>query len=294
MTGIQIEKRFVVIGDPIEHSLSPALFAFVFRELGLPHRYRAVRVRSDELAVFVRRVRAGGLAGVNVTIPHKERIIAHLDALDETAQAVGAVNAVTVGESGWGRTLIGCNMDVAGVSGSLARHRADVRGKRAVVLGAGGAARAAICALISLGISEIAIVNRTRERAERLIAELARATGFSSMGSIEPNDSQLAPTIREAKLLVNATPVGMHPRIELCPLDDLAGLHEGLVVFDLVYNPLETRLLRLAAARGAQTIDGLDMLIHQAFEALRIWLDCDVPDALFEKVRAHLAEHLSA
>lgn len=290
-------KEYAVIGDPIEHSLSPALFAFVFRERGLAHGYRAVRVRPEELAALVERVRTGALAGLNVTIPHKEQIIPHLDVLDETARVAGAVNTVAVGGDGRRRTLIGHNTDVVGVTRSLAGRRVDVRGGRAVVLGAGGAARAAVCALISVGVSEIVLVNRTRERAERLIAELSRATGFPAMRSLKRGDSQLAPVIREAKLLVNATPVGMRPWTELCPLDDLAGLHEGLAVFDLIYNPLETRLLRLAAARGARTIDGLDLLIHQAFEALRIWLDADVPDGLdglFEKVRAHLAERLGA
>ncbi len=289
-----IEKRFAVIGDPIEHSLSPALFASVFDKLGLPHCYRSVRVHPEELAAFLGRVRAGEFAGVSVTIPHKERVITQLDVLDETAQILGAVNTVAVADGSGPRRLIGYNTDVVGFSRSLQGRSANIKGERAVLLGAGGAARAVVCALISMGVAEVVIVNRSRERAERLISEISRATGFAAMRSVEFSDLRPVPTIRDAKLLVNATPVGMHPHNHLCPLDDPSGLHEELMVFDLVYHPLETRLLRRAADHGAQTIDGLDTLIHQALEALRIWVNCDVSGALFGKVRSHLVERLSA
>lgn len=290
------ETRFGVIGDPIEHSLSPALFGFVFKELGLTCRYDAFRVSPRELLKFLHWAR-GGLAGLNVTIPHKERVAELLDGLDETAKALGAVNTIANRDG----KLWGFNTDVAGFRAPLEAQGlvSQLKGKRALVLGAGGAARAVVFALSELGVREITLANRTRERAERL-AQWARTLGASNVVCIALNDSHLARGLSAARLLVNTTPVGMHPHMEACLLSQgaLEALHAGLIVYDLVYNPLQTRLLQEAEARGARTIDGLEMLIAQALEALRIWL----PEAskalgdenLKRKLRKHLEEQLDA
>ena len=284
------KKRFGVIGDPIEHSLSPALFSFLFQRLGLPYHYEALRVGPEKLAGFMQRARAK-FTGLNVTIPHKERIIELLDKLDETAQALQAVNVVANRDG----ELWGFNTDVAGFLVPLKARgiAAQLRGKRAVVLGAGGAARAALFALKELGIYEIVLVNRTRERAERLV-QWARALGARNVIYITLSNSDLARCLSEATLLVNATPIGMYPHVEACPLpqEALKALHKGLIVYDLVYNPLQTRLLQEANARGACALDGLEMLIAQALRALCIWLP-EISTMLDdEALRLELREHL--
>lgn len=278
-------KAFAVFGDPIEHSLSPELFAFVFRELGVPYRYRALRVRSEEVPAFLEKVRVGELAGVNVTIPHKERVIPLLDVLDKQAERLGAVNTIALEEG----KLKGYNTDVVGFSRSLQEAQVDLRGKRAVVLGAGGAARAVLFALVEMGVAHITVGNRTQERAERLMEDATKRTGFSRFEVVGLDDPSLSEVVRKASLLVNATSRGMHPHTEACPLLDPNALHPGLVVMDLIYNPLETRLLREARGRGARTIDGLNMLIYQALEALAIWTQGALR---WERPLAGIREHL--
>ncbi len=262
------EKLFGVIGDPIEHSLSPALFEYVLRELELPYRYRAFHVRANELRDFLQKARAEGIAGVNVTIPHKERVVPLLDALDSQAEKLGVVNTV----ASEGGRLIGYNTDVLGFTRSLPARGLPLAGERAVVLGAGGAAKAVVYALIDLGIHEIVLGNRTLPRAEQLAMQVATRTGYKNIHCLMLHDLHTLEAIRQAKLLVNATPVGMHPQVGGCPVSDPSCLHEDLLVYDLIYNPQKTRLLKEAEKRGAQAIAGLDMLIYQALESLRIWM----------------------
>ncbi len=286
---IPVERReFAVIGDPIAHSLSPELFAFVFRALGVAdrYRYRAWRVPAHELPEALERVRRGMLAGINVTIPHKERVIPLLDALDLRAARTGAVN--TIAREGGG--LKGYNTDVGGFLRALREARVDPRGERVVVLGAGGAARAVLLALVEMGVAHIAVGNRTRERAERLMKDLQARTGFSRWEVVGSGDPALSEAVRGASLLVNATSVGMHPYPQRCPLPDPSALHPGLAVMDLVYNPLETQLLREAKGRGTRPIDGLNMLIYQALEALEIWTQGELRwEGPITDIREHLA-----
>lgn len=263
------EKLLGVIGDPIEHSLSPALFEYVLRELELPYRYRAFHVKANELKEFLQRTREEGIAGFNVTIPHKEHVVPLLDALDSQAEKLGAVN--TVAREG-GR-LIGHNTDALGFTRSLQARGLPLAGERAVVLGAGGAAKAVVHALIDLGIREIVLGNRTLPRAEQLAMQVAARTGYENIRCLGVHDLGALQAIRQAKLLVNATPLGMHPQVGGCPVSDPSCLHEDLLVYDLIYNPRKTRLLQEAEKRGAQVIAGLNMLIYQGLESLRIWME---------------------
>lgn len=287
-------KEFAVLGDPVEHSLSPGLFRFVFRELGVTYRYRALRVPASELPGVLERVRAGELAGVNVTIPHKERVISLLDALDPQAEKLGAVN--TIAREGGG--LKGYNTDLAGFSRALREaggHPPDLPGRRAVVLGAGGAARAVLFALVEMGFTEITVGNRTRGRAERLLLDLQTETGFSRWEVVGWKDPKLSEAVRGASLLVNATPVGMYPHTAGCPLPDPRALHPGLLVMDLVYNPVETRLLKEARARGARAADGLSMLIHQALGSLEIWTQGELRwEGSIDEIREYVTDLLKS
>lgn len=280
-----------VIGDPIEHSLSPALFEFVLDELGLPYRYEAFRVRAEELGAFLQRVREEGFLGLNVTIPHKERVIPLLDGLDPQAERLGAVNTIT----NEARRLMGHNTDVEGFIRSLRTRGIELRGQRAVILGAGGAAKAAVYGLIELGIGGITLANRTLQRAQDLSAQVASKTGFQEITSLKLDDPRLGERIQGASMLVNATSAGMAPKSEACPLGDLSCLHRDLIVYDLIYNPPETKLLEGAKGRAAQAINGLDMLIYQALGSLNVWLRWELAfsERLIEKVRAGLLDHLA-
>lgn len=249
-----------IIGDPIAHSLSPALHSYLLRSLGIAGEYRAYRVRESELKEFL--VTHQELAGFNVTIPHKERILNYLDWIFEEARVIGAVNTVK-NEQG---ALMGYNTDSVGFLRSLRARNLSPR--RAILIGAGGAARAVAHALLQSTVTALSIYNRTPERALTLAVEL-RHLYPNKMTAVEQDPHRL-PWDR-ADLFVNATPVGM--KSDTLPVPLPQRLPQNVLVYDLVYNPPKTRLLMEAERRGAQIMGGLDMLIYQAIEALKVWLE---------------------
>ncbi|MGQ9560142.1 MAG: shikimate dehydrogenase [Candidatus Oleimicrobiaceae bacterium] len=279
-----------LIGDPVDHSLSPRLHGHLLRALGVNGCYHAFRVPRAELAAAVAGLKALGIRGVNVTIPHKEAILPLLDKLSEEARAVGAVNVVA-NEQG---RLVGYNTDVCGVELALKRHGVDAAGAHAVILGAGGAARAAVWALMKMNAATVRIHSRSTERREKLAAELANGSRTTALVPAPWEDAALAESLATATLLVNATPCGMWPNQQESPVRAEL-LRKGLVVFDLVYNPLRTVLVQEGAQAGAHVIAGLDMLIFQAMEAMVIWTGRRAPDAdhLIEQLSVALSEELA-
>ena len=254
-----------VIGDPVRHSLSPAIHNAAFRALGLDWVYVAFPVPAGRAADAIRAMRTLGVAGLNVTMPHKEGVLDELDQLSSTAATLRAVNTV----HRLGDALHGENTDGAGFLDALHHDEGfDPRGTRAVVFGAGGAARAVVLALAAAGAADVAVVNRTAARAQEAV-DLAPG-GAARLGS----EDDLA----EADLVVNATPIGMGgtPTDEALPLD-AKRLKPGQLVVDLVYHPLRTPLLAAARERGAIAVTGLGMLIHQAAHAFRLWTGEDPP-----------------
>ena len=249
--------RAGVIGWPVGHSLSPRIHRFWLAEHGIAGSYEAVVVPPDWLADTLDSFRAAGWVGFNVTIPHKETILPLLDTVDSTAQAIGAVNTVVaVGE---GR-FEGRNTDAPGFLASLRSVRAIRSDRPAVILGGGGAARAIAVALSGAGVREIRIANRSRARADTLAADF-------SLTACDWEDRNRI--LDGAGLLVNATSLGMDGQP---PLDlDMASLPASATVTDIVYRPLETDLLRRAAARGNPVVDGLGMLLYQAVEGFAAW-----------------------
>jgi shikimate dehydrogenase len=238
-----------VVLHPAAHTLSPLLHAEAYRELELDAVYLPFDVPPEQLAPALGGMRALGLRQLSVSLPHKERALELADRATDAARRIGAANTLTrIGDA-----LVADNTDWIGVRRSLEPH-GDWRGRAATVLGAGGAARGVVYALLELG-AEVSVVNRTRERAERLVRDLGGKLGSGE----EPWD-----------LLVNATSVGMSPDDAATPLAS-ERLRPGGLVFDTVYRPLETRLLREARERGCRTQDGLDMLVHQAVEQIRLW-----------------------
>ncbi|MDQ7832884.1 MAG: shikimate dehydrogenase [Desulfovibrionaceae bacterium] len=253
-------RLFGIIGHPLGHSLSPLLHNWGFGHFGLPGVYMAWPVEVGRVADFMTAVRLLGIEGVSVTIPHKAAVMEYVDGMTDRARAVGAVNTLF-----WqGGRLWGENTDVAGFVAPL-REMGDVPGT-ALVLGGGGAARAAVAGLAELGVPEIVVSNRTEAKAR----ELARDFGVGVVDWERRGE-------RAGGLVVNATPLGMLGKNEgQSPLPPGA-LGPGSVAYDLVYNPHETAFLRDAATAGARMIPGLSMFFGQAVEQFRIWTGCELP-----------------
>ena len=258
-----------IMGWPISHSRSPALHNFWLDEHGIDGVYVPLPVRPENLAQALRALPVLGFRGCNLTLPHKQMAILIVDRVDALARRIGAMNTVVVAADG---SLEGSNTDVYGFRESLrdAAPDWDAAAGAAVVLGAGGAARAVVAALIEAGAGEIRLVNRTLARARRIAEDLATASARLSVYRWEERDAVL----EGAGLLVNATSLGMAGEPELAV--DLAALPVAAIVFDIVYVPLETALLAAARARGNRTVDGLGMLLHQGRPGFEAWFGVPV------------------
>jgi shikimate dehydrogenase len=260
----------MLLGDPVEGSLSPAIHNAAFKELNLDCVYVAVRVPSRYLADAVNGIRALKISGFNVTIPHKVTMLGLLDELNESAAAVEAVNTVV----NRGGRLVGFNTDGEGALRALQSRIGSIRGKRIVLLGAGGAARAIVFALSKAG-GKVTVANRTLMKAEAM-ASIVRQKLGKEIRVIRFEKKSLKKAIEEADILINATSVGMHPKSNETPVTaDM--LHSDLLVNDIVYKPLRTRLLMEAERAGAASMDGLGMLVNQAASSFKIWTGRNPP-----------------
>jgi shikimate dehydrogenase len=244
---------FGLLGNPVEHSLSPPMHEAAYREVGMDAQYVTFEPTSDDLQAAIDGARALGITGVNVTIPFKQDVLALVEP-DELAARIGAVNTVDFS----GQRPTGHNTDAVGVRRALTHHDVSLAGQ-AVVVGAGGAGRAAAFALADEGMS-VDIANRTVERAHELADDIDRSSGHGL--------DELDRLVADADVLVNATSVGMERDESPVPP---GALHADLAVLDAVYSPVETRLLREAAAAGATTIDGAWMLLYQGVAAFERW-----------------------
>ena len=282
-----IEKTdtFCVIGDPVAHSLSPTLHRHILDAAGLDGYYEAIRVSESELADFVAQCREYEHPGFNVTIPHKERILSLLDELDPLARRICAVNTVA---SRSGR-FIGFNTDVTGFRSALKRN-GSFFGGTVVLLGAGGAARAVVEALRSWPVERLVVTDPDINRSGKLEADFSSQTGWT-WNLIHPDE--ISEQVAQADLIINATPVGLWPDIDASPLDCPEVIQPDTVVFDLVPNPVRTRLLREAESRSARTISGLDMLISQAIASQEIWQECHLSDDLFSEIWTKMTQEYS-
>ncbi len=272
-----------LIGWPVEHSLSPVMHNAAFDALGLNWRYIPLPVPPGQVKVAVRGLAALGFRGANVTVPHKQAVVGTLDSVSLDARELGAVNTLVVSRNADGAAAIsGYNTDAQGFVGALREGGFEPGdGGSAVVVGAGGAARAVVYGLLRSGIGEIVVLNRTLERAQALVAAL----GGSRALPLTPET--LVESARAADLLVNTTTVGIWPRVDGSVWPDGVPLTPHLTVFDLVYNPLETRLLRQARQSGARGIDGLGMLVRQGALAFEMWTNQGLTlDEIAEPMRA--------
>jgi shikimate dehydrogenase len=264
-----------IMGDPVEHSLSPPMHNAAFHQLKLDYVYVPFHVKRGNLASAIEGARNMGIKGLNLTIPHKIEVINYLDELDEAAELIGAVNTVKFTEN----KTVGYNTDGFGAVKAI-EETTPVKGKKIIIIGAGGAARAISFQLLLNGVGEILIANRTREKACNLKNDLKERFN-TSLGCLGLDD-ELEMELKSTDVLINTTPVGMHPHQDDEPVVTSEMMHSNLVVNDIVYNPLETGLLREAGKAGAQIVPGTKMLIYQGLEAFRIWTGITSPVEVFE------------
>lgn len=260
-----------LIGYPVEHSLSPIMHNAAFQHLGLDYVYIAFSVPPERLGEAVSGIRGLGIRGVNVTMPHKISVIKYLDDLDEGAKMAGSVNTILND----GGHLTGYTTDGLGALYALKYAGVDPGGRKVVILGAGGASRSISFALAN-HVRELVILNRTLERAINLVNELRKVFDLTNIRAGPLSDSILEAELRDADILINATSVGMKPNADETPVKAEL-LHRNLIVFDIVYEPLETRLLKEAKSIGAKTVDGLSMLVFQGALSFEIWTGVKAP-----------------
>jgi shikimate dehydrogenase len=265
-----------VIGDPIEHTLSPDIHNAAFNHLKLDFVFLAFRVKAADLENAVRGMRGLGINGLNVTMPHKSTVISFLDEVDSTVKFLGSANTI-LNKNG---KLSGFNTDGVGALKAIRENGTEVSEKKVLLLGAGGAAKAIAFALAEKA-GELAILNRAAEKAVVLADALNRVFGKKIVGNaLSP--SAVQKNLQDADIMVNATSIGMHPSINQS-LVAPQWLRSDLTVMDIVYNPVETKLARDAKAAGAKVISGVEMLIYQGAASFEIWSGCSAPIEVMRK-----------
>lgn len=278
-----------IIGYPLRHSLSPIFQQAAIDHLGLDIVYQAWPTPQDGLAIRVTGLRTPTVLGANVTIPHKEACLPLMDELDALVEKVGALNTI-VNRSG---RLHGYNTDVEGFLRALREDAGfEPQGKRVLIAGAGGAARAVVVALAEAGAASVTVINRTFHRATRLVEELRAAVGEMQLNALPDMYASWAATAVGCHLLVNCTSVGSggSDQEKGSPVPEDV-IHPGVLVYDLIYRPAETVLMRTARQRGARVIGGLPMLIYQGAASFKIWTGLEAPvDVMFAAARSALVE----
>ncbi|MFJ7509922.1 shikimate dehydrogenase [Peribacillus simplex] len=257
-----MKKIYGVMGDPIAHSMSPDIHNDAFEKENIDAVYHHFHVTKEGLNDAVKGMKALGIEGFNITIPHKTSIIPFLDEVDELALAIGAVNTV-VNKNG---RFIGYNTDGKGFFKSLCDEiSGDIKAKKTLLIGAGGAARAIYFTLVKEGVKQVDIANRTKERAAQLVSDCPYDKVSKALSIIEAEES-----LSQYDLIIQTTSSGMSPELDHSPLK-VDQLKTGAIVSDIIYNPLQTKLLREAGEKGAETQNGLGMFINQAALAFEIW-----------------------
>jgi shikimate dehydrogenase len=274
-----------IIGDPIEHTMSPVMHNAAFKNKGVDYVYLPFRVKKEELGKAIEGMRALNIRGLNVTIPHKVAVIQFLDKLDHLADKIGAINTIVNNDG----VLKGYNTDATGFLRALRERGIEPKGKSVVILGAGGASRAISFILAERG-SSLVILNRTWNKAKICTDRISEIFQREAT-ALKLNRENLAAALSKADILVNATSVGMSPNIDETPVtSDL--LRPNLVVYDIVNNPIKTRLQREAEVVGATVISGLDMLVWQGALAFEKWTGLKAPIRVMrEKVIKVLQRH---
>lgn len=272
-------KKYMVIGDPIQHSMSPIMHNDLFQYYGIDAHYDLFHIKRGMLQDGVKKLRAMNVDGFNVTVPHKTDIMPFLDRLDPLSEAIGAVNTV-VNENG---QLVGYNTDGSGFLRSLESSLPDLKNRKVLIIGAGGAARAIYFTLAHYGISTIDIVNRTADKGIKLKADCPYKVNTEIL-----DFSSAEKRIEVYSLLIQTTSIGMSPEIDKVPLS-VDRIKEEAFVSDIIYNPVETKFLQMAKQKGAMVQNGIDMFVYQGALAFEKWQGI-FPDV--ERMRKNVLKQL--
>lgn len=261
-----------LIGHPVEHSFSPPMHNAAFKALDMDYAYVAFDVDPSDLKSAIEGARSLNIKGFNVTIPHKIEVMQYLDELDDVAELIGAVNTIDF------KNLKGYNTDGIGAIKAI-EEVSPVKDKNIIVAGAGGASRAISFYLAKYGAGSITVLNRNEDKAQSLAGDILASDLIDDVKA--DSISKISSSLKDADILVNTTPLGMHPNVEgsVASSDDM---HEDLVVFDAVYNPHETLLLKEAAKAGAKPVYGIKMLLYQGAESFKIWTGSEPPIDVME------------
>ncbi len=284
------QTTYGLVGYPLGHSLSPVMHNTAFQALGVEAVYTLFPMKQEELASFFKELKDkdSHIFGLNVTVPHKENVIPFLDGMDPFAAKVGAINTVVISSE---RRLVGFNTDGPGFLTHLTEEGFNPKDKRVAILGAGGASRALISVFCLLADKpgSIKVFDVDRERAQALVHDLSGRMDTSRVEIVKSIDDL---NIELSDLLINATPIGMKPTDPCLVSEEL--LHPHLMVYDLVYNPAETKLLAMARAKGAKTVNGLKMLFYQGVLAFQHWAEISLPEKIKDKMWMELQKASAA
>ena len=262
-----------LIGHPVEHSFSPPMHNAAFDELGLDYAYVAFDVNPNDLKTAIEGAQSLNVRGFNVTIPHKVNVMEYLDELDEVAELIGAVNTIDF------KSLKGYNTDGIGAVRAI-EEVSSIKNKNVLIAGAGGASRAISFYIAKYGAEAITILNRNESKAQSLASDVSNSNLIDSVNS--DSIGKIADYVNDADILIDTTPLGMHPHVDDEPIVRAEEMHDDLVVFDAVYNPNETVLLKEAVKAGAKPVYGIKMLLYQGAESFRIWTGRDAPIDVME------------
>ena len=278
-----------LIGHPIKHSYSPFIQNYALELMNLEYIYLPFDVPAENLKSAVNGVLSLGLKGLNVTLPHKEKIIKYLDELSEEASIIGAVNTI-VNDHG---KLIGYNTDAHGILETLLPYKDKISGTKVTVIGAGGSARAVIYTLLRhFKPEELNIINRTQQRADTLVNDFSLKMRYDSFHTFELFPPDNVETLSNSRLIINATTMGMFPDIEDTITDLEESFNEEQIVFDLIYNPTKTKFLQMAEMQGAKVVGGLKMLISQAAKSFELWTGIEMPmDNITKKLEDYISRN---
>ena len=263
-----------LIGHPVEHSFSPPMHNAAFEALGMDYAYVAFDVNPNDLKSSIEGAKSLNIKGFNVTIPHKIEVMNYLAELDEVASLIGAVNTIDF------KNMKGYNTDGIGAIKAI-EEVSSVKDKNVLVAGAGGASRAISFYLAKYGAESITILNRNADRAQKLAGDVSDSNLIADVKS--DSISKINNYLNDADILVDTTPLGMDPHVDDEPIAKAGNMHEDLVVFDTVYNPNETVLLKEAIKAGAKPVYGIKMLLYQGAESFKIWTGIDAPIDVMEK-----------
>lgn len=280
-------KIIGVIGHPIKHSFSPLMHNISFDLMNLDYLYLPFDVPTSHIKSALKGIVALGIKGFNVTLPHKEKLLELLNEISEEASVIGAVNTV-VNENG---ELHGYNTDVVGVVESLNPYKNEIEGREVSVIGAGGAARSVIYSLIRhFKVDSINLINRTGQKTESLKEYFSAKMLFDSFKTYELVPPDLINVFQNSKLIINSTSIGMNPDTDDTATAIKESFHQDQIVFDVVYNPIKTKMLDIAEQQGAKTINGLRMFVEQGAKAFELWTGEKMPK---EKIYKALFTYLN-